>query len=115
MELLTAYISADPRAEVRALALQCFLRLIPQAARAGAFGSSEFNVLLAIIEDSNTVPALHILALQVIRKVSCLMCLFAMFPLVDWNYNFIILFTCNIGDCRCLLAITNSQLVTGVC
>lgn len=65
-----AYLSSDPRATLRAVALQCLSRLALQASRSNAFVGDEFHVILSVIEDVAAPPALHVLTFQLLKKVS---------------------------------------------
>lgn len=75
VELLMAYISSDPRATVRAVALECLSKLALQAARSAVFHEKDFAVLYSVIEDIAAAPAVLALAYQVIKKV----CVFFLF------------------------------------
>ena len=65
-----AYLSSDPRATLRAVALQCLSRLALQAARLNAFIGDEFRVILSVIEEVDAPPALHVLTFQLLKRVS---------------------------------------------
>lgn len=64
-----AYISSDPRATVRAVALDCLSKLALQAARSAVFHEKDFAVLYSVIEDIAAAPAVLALAYQIIKKV----------------------------------------------
>ena len=64
------YLSSDPCATLRAVALQCLSRLGLQAARSNAFVGDEFHVILSVIEEVDAPPALHVLTFQLLKKVS---------------------------------------------
>lgn len=70
MELLFAYLSSDPRAKVRAVALQCLSKLASRAARCRVSSMWDFSVLLSVAEDSSAAPALRVLAFEVLHKLS---------------------------------------------
>lgn len=69
MELLFAYVSSDPRATVRAVALQCLSKLASRAARSSVSSMWDFSVLLSVAEDNTAAPALRALAFEVLHKV----------------------------------------------
>ncbi|KAG0565001.1 hypothetical protein KC19_8G155500 [Ceratodon purpureus] len=70
VELLFAYVSSDPRATVRAVALQCLSKLACQAVRIRVSNMWNFSVLLSVAEDSVAAPALRVLAFEVLHKLS---------------------------------------------
>lgn len=69
LELLFAYVSSDPRATVRAVALQCLSKLACQAVRTRVSSMWNFSVLLSVAEDNVAAPALRELAFDVLHKV----------------------------------------------
>lgn len=69
MELLFAYVSSDPRATVRAVALQCLSKLASQAVRSTISSMWNFSVLLSVAEDDVAASALRVLAFEVLHKV----------------------------------------------
>lgn len=70
VELLFAYVSSDPRAAVRAVALHCLSKLASQAARSLVSRNWNFSILLSVAEDTAAAPALRVLAFNVLQKLS---------------------------------------------
>lgn len=69
VELLFAYVSSDPRATVRAVALQCLSKLASRAARSTVSSKWDFSVLLSVAQDNTAAPALRGLAFEILHKV----------------------------------------------
>jgi hypothetical protein len=69
VELLFAYVNSDPRATVRAVALQCLSKLASRAVKSRVSSMWNYSVLLSVVSDNVAAPALRVLAFEVLHKV----------------------------------------------
>ncbi|BBN06107.1 integrator complex subunit 7 [Marchantia polymorpha subsp. ruderalis] len=69
VELLLNYLGSDPRMNVRAVALRSLGKLVSQAVHSTNITTEMFNRVLIVVQDIALPSTLHVLALQVIRKL----------------------------------------------
>ncbi|KAG6542928.1 hypothetical protein Mapa_015619 [Marchantia paleacea] len=69
VELLMNYLGSDPRMNVRAVALRSLGKLVSQAVHSTSITNEMFNRVFIVVQDIALPSALHVLALQVIRKL----------------------------------------------
>ncbi|CAM6129971.1 unnamed protein product [Calypogeia fissa] len=69
VNLLLTYIGGDPRMNVRAVALKCLSKLVPQAFCSIEASDNIFNEVFAVVQDMTVPSTLHVLALRVIQKL----------------------------------------------
>ncbi|KAL3694652.1 hypothetical protein R1sor_008303 [Riccia sorocarpa] len=69
VEMLMNYLAVDPRMTVRAVALKSLGNLVSQAVHSTSFTKDMFRGLFKVLQDVALPSSLHVLGLQVIRKL----------------------------------------------
>lgn len=69
VDLLSSYLSSDPRCIVRAMSLKCINKLSAKASRCMPFQGKVFTTLLTILKDISLPTSLHCHALQILSKL----------------------------------------------
>ncbi|KAL2633081.1 hypothetical protein R1flu_004560 [Riccia fluitans] len=69
VEMLMDYLASDPRMNVRGVALKSLSKLVTQAVHSTSFTNDIFRGVFTVVQDVALPSSLHVLGLQVIRKL----------------------------------------------